>query len=100
MAEKKAKQKEENDEQNKKMFKDVKKFTFDYSGKFFTIGNLDLAAEKPTKLSKNDGKQNITKKETKNPENSIIENEKLKENNAKKDRKSDNDAPSFDKNRP
>ena len=47
---------------NKKAFKDVKKFTFDYGGKFCTIGNLDLGAEKPIKLLRKDGDPNITKK--------------------------------------
>lgn len=44
------------------MFKDVKKFTFDYAGKFIGIGNFDPGTNKPIKLNKNDGEMKITKK--------------------------------------
>ena len=64
--------KEQSSKESNKLFKDVKKFTFDFSGKVVSVGSLNLGVEKTNKLDKRDGAQDVVKKEVKNPESSVI----------------------------
>lgn len=42
---------EESGNKNKKLIKDLKKFTYDYDGKFFGTGNKDNGHQKTVKIN-------------------------------------------------
>lgn len=49
---------------NKKLLKDLKKYTYDYDGKMFGVGSSEVQ-QKMLKIQKKDGEQSITNREFK-----------------------------------
>lgn len=60
------------------MFKDLKKYTYDYEGRFFGIKTEENAHQNMLKVEKNYGEQSFLNRATSNPEEKVITNSKIK----------------------
>lgn len=49
------KEREENGVKNSKMFKDLKKYTYDFDGRFFSVGQAESNHPKISKIEKENG---------------------------------------------
>ena len=47
---------------NKKLLKDLKKYTYDYEGKFFGLGNIDPGKDKIMKILDKKGEMRLIQK--------------------------------------
>lgn len=74
----------------------MKKYTFDYEGKFFALNNSNPGKERIMKMINRNGEMKLVTKDFKKPDQFTIENDKLKDKEkGQKGKYGDKSAPMF-----